>query len=117
MWVVYFTIVFMLVWMGLATFGPLRDVDPYPFPFLLFMGNVVQLLLVFVILVGQQVLGRAADKRAGQTYEDAEAILRDVTQLQDHLLEQDMILNRGIALVERHPHPWIARRKVDRRPR
>lgn len=110
--VVYVTIVFILVWMGLATFGPLRGVDPYPFPFLLFMGNVVQLLLVFVILVGQQVLGRAADKRARQTYEDAEAILRDVTRLHDHLAEQDIILNRGIALVERHPHPWIAQRKV-----
>ena len=76
------------------------------------MGNVVQLLLVFVILVGQQVLGRAADKRAKQTYDDAEAILRNVSQLHDHLLEQDMILNRGIALVEHHPHPWIAERKM-----
>jgi len=112
MWVVYFTIVFMLAWMGLATFGPLRQVDPYPFAFLLFMGNVVQLLLVFVILVGQQVLGQAADKRAKQTFQDAQAILRNVTQLHDHLLEQDMILNRGIALVERHPHPWIAQRKM-----
>ena len=83
MWSVYFTLLFMLTWMGLATFGPLRSVDPYPFPFLLFMGNVVQLLLVFVILVGQQVLGRASDKRAMQTYDDSLAIFHKVTVLHE----------------------------------
>ncbi len=50
MWVVYFTTLFVLAWIALATFGPLHTHDPYPFPFLLFIGNVVQLLLVFVIL-------------------------------------------------------------------
>lgn len=112
MWVVYATTLFVLVWIATATFGPLRGVDPYPFPFLLFLGNVVQLLLVFVILVGQQVLGRAAEKRSIQTYEDAEAIFHEVSQLHDHLDEQDQILTRGISLVESQPHPWIAQRKV-----
>lgn len=117
MWVVYFSLVFMLVWMGLATWGPLHKADPYPFPFLLFLGNVVQLLLVFVILVGQQVLGRAADKRAVQTYLDAEAILVEVNKLHDHLEKQDGILNQGIAMVETHPHPWILKRKNAPPPR
>ena len=69
MWAVYITTLFVLSWIALATFGPLHSRDPYPFPFLLFIGNVVQLLLVFVILVGQQVLGRATDKRSLQTYD------------------------------------------------
>jgi uncharacterized membrane protein len=112
MWVVYFTTLFVLVWVALATFGPLHPIDPYPFAFLLFMGNVIQLLLVFVILVGQQILGRASDKRASQTFEDAEAIFREVTQLHDHLAEQDRILTRGISLVEHRAHPWIARHKI-----
>jgi len=112
MWAVYFTTLFVLAWMALATFGPLHALDPYPFPFLLFIGNVVQLLLVFIILVGQQVLGRAADKRSLQTYEDAEEIFKEVVQLHDHLVEQDRILNRGISLVEARPHPWIADRAV-----
>ena len=112
MWAVYFTTLFVLAWMALATFGPLHALDPYPFPFLLFIGNVVQLLLVFIILVGQQVLGRAADKRSLQTYEDAEEIFKEVVQLHDHLVEQDRILNRGISLVEARPHPWIADRTV-----
>ena len=38
MWVDYFTTLFVLAWMALATFGPLHTRDPYPFPFLLFMG-------------------------------------------------------------------------------
>src|SRR6202011_5726757 len=115
--VVYFTTVFVLAWVALATFGPLHKADPYPFPFLLFLGNVVQLLLVFVILVGQQVLGRAADRRALRTYTDAEAIFGEVRRLHNHLEKQDKILNRGITLVESNPDPWIEGRKLRRPPR
>jgi uncharacterized membrane protein len=114
MWVVYATIAVTGTWMALATWGPLHRLDPYPFPFMLFLGNVVQLLLTFVILVGQQVLGKAADRRATQTYEDAEAIFQEVSQLHDHLEEQDRILNWGVNLVESDPHPWIERRKVEK---
>ena len=112
MWVVYFTVSFVLLWMLLGTYGPLRRIDPYPYPFLLFLGNVIQLLLVFVILVGQQVLARAADKRSLQTYKDAEAIFEEVSRLHNHLERQDRILNRGIRLVERQPHPYIGQHKV-----
>jgi len=109
---VYLVLVIIVGWVALASLGPLHKVDPYPFPFLLFLGNVVQLLLVFVILVGQGVLARATDKQAAQTYNHAEAILRGVEQLHDHLLAQDRMLNRGRALVESAPHPWIEARKV-----
>jgi uncharacterized membrane protein len=116
MWVVYFTTAFVLVWMAVATWGPLHRVDPYPFAFLLFMGNVVQLLLVFVILVGQQVLGRAADRRSARTFHDAETILNEVEQLHDHLVEQDAALTRGIGIVDgKHDHhPWVEERKFHR---
>jgi len=114
MWAVYLALVIIVGWIALASLGPLHTADPYPFPFLLFLGNVVQLLLVFVILVGQGVLARATDKRVVQTYDHAEAILRDVGQLHDHLLEQDRVLNQGMTLVESAPHPWIAARKTVR---
>jgi len=114
MWVVYFTTTFVLVWVAAGTWGPLRHFDPYPFAFLLFMGNVVQLLLVFVILVGQQVLGRAADRRALRTYQDAESILNEVSKLHQHLAQQDKILTRGIGLVEGDAHPWIKERRFHR---
>jgi hypothetical protein len=47
---------------------------------------------MFVILVGQQVLGSAADQRASQTYQDAEAVLHECTRLQEHLDAQDKII-------------------------
>lgn len=114
MWVVYFTTAFVAAWVAVATWGPLHRTDPYPFPFLLLIGNVTQLLLVFVILVGQQVLGRAADRRSERTFRDAESILNEVARLHEHLAEQDRILNRGIALVQPDQHPWIEDRKFHR---
>jgi uncharacterized membrane protein len=113
MWTVYATLVIVLTWMVLGTWGPLRPVDPYPFQFMLFLGNVAQLLLCFVILVGQRVLGRAADNRSIQTYENAEAIFDRVSELQDHLERHDRMLSQGISLVESRPHPWIGLHRVE----
>ena len=107
MWSVYITVALVGGWIVLATIGPLHKSDPYPFPFLLFLGNLVQLMLVFVILVGQGVLGRTADRRSERTFKDAEAILREVTTLHSHLQEQDRILNQGIELVVSQAHPWV----------
>lgn len=103
-------------YMALATWGPLRRADPYPFPFLLFLDNVVQLVLCLVILVGQRVLGAAADRRAVQTYENAEAIFAQVADLQEHLDRQDRALSRGVSLLESSPHPWIERHRVQPPP-
>ncbi|MBR7837008.1 DUF1003 domain-containing protein [Actinospica durhamensis] len=99
MWTVYTFAAFTSVWMILgspAGYG----FDPYPYPFLLFLGNVVQLLLIFVILLGQQVIGRAADKRALMTYLDAEAILHDCEEIQNHLIAQDEHLGSCVELSE-----------------
>ena len=97
MWTVYVSLAITVIWMVLGT-RQVLGFDPYPYPFLLFLGNVVQLLLIFIILLGQQVLGRAADSRAMQTYEDAEAILVDCEQIQNHLIAQDSHLASCIDL-------------------
>lgn len=49
----------------------------------------LQLVLLPVIIVGQNVQARAADRRAEQTFLDAEAILHSCEQLQEHLHVQD----------------------------
>lgn len=105
----YAVLVFVAGWMALATWGPLHWADAYPFPFLLFLNNVVQLVLCSVILVGQRVLGMAADRRAVQTYESAEAIFARVAGLQAHLDRHDRVLSRGVSLLETSPHPWVQR--------
>lgn len=51
-----------------------------------------QLVLLAVILVGQNVQGLAADRRAEATYADAEAILHGQQQIAEHLAAQDAVL-------------------------
>ena len=78
----YLLIIWMFGWMILATagFGIFRK-DPYPFTFLLFLSNLIQLFALPILAVGQQVLSRASDKQAEQTFKDTEAILK----LQDEM--------------------------------
>ena len=52
----------------------------------------LQLVLLSVIMVGQQVIGRASDERAINTYNDAEAVLHEAQQIQAHLAVQDAAL-------------------------
>jgi hypothetical protein len=53
----------------------------------------LQLVLLSVIIVGQNIAARASDKRADMTYRDAEATLHEAEQIQDHLQAQDEALN------------------------
>jgi hypothetical protein len=54
----------------------------------------IQLVMLSVIMVGQNILGRAADKRAEMTYNDADATFHEAEQIQAHLQEQDVALNQ-----------------------
>ncbi len=49
----------------------------------------LQLVLLPIIIVGQNIQGAASDKRAQQTYDDAEAVLHEALQIQQHLAAQD----------------------------
>jgi hypothetical protein len=69
---------------------------------ILISQTFLQLVLLPIIIVGQNIQGRASDKRAEQTYKDAEAILHECVQLQEHLLEQDKILDDVIEHVKQH---------------
>lgn len=53
----------------------------------------LQLVLLPIIIVGQNIQARAADDRAIATYQDADAILHDTKQIQLHLESQDRTLN------------------------
>jgi len=64
----------------------------------------LQLVLLPVIIVGQNIQSAASDKRAEQTYSDAEAILHAALQIQDHLAAQDSRLEDIITrLVQAYP--------------
>ena len=54
----------------------------------------LQLVLLSIIIVGQNVQSAAADKRAIDTYQDAEAVLHESIQIQQHLLAQDAAIEQ-----------------------
>jgi hypothetical protein len=62
----------------------------------------IQLVLLPIIIVGQNIQGKASDKRSEQTYNDAEAILNECLQLQQHLQAQDTVLDDVVAHVKQH---------------
>ena len=53
----------------------------------------IQLVMLSVIMVGQNILSRAADRRAEMTYQDAEATFHEAEQIQAHLAAQDEAIN------------------------
>ena len=53
----------------------------------------IQLVMLSVIMVGQNILGRASDKRAAMTYQDASAAFHETGQIQAHLRLQDDAIN------------------------
>lgn len=61
----------------------------------------LQLVLLPIIIVGQNIQAKAADARAIATYEDADAILHDARQIQRHLDVQDKAIERLLAKVEK----------------
>ena len=54
----------------------------------------LQLVLLSIIMVGQNIQSETADRRSEQTYNDAEAILHECLELQRHLQAQDGALNQ-----------------------
>ncbi|HLF78035.1 MAG TPA: hypothetical protein VJB57_11170 [Dehalococcoidia bacterium] len=57
----------------------------------------LQLVLLPIIIVGQNIQARAADRRAEETYKDAEAVLHECVQIQEHLTAQDIAQRAQIA--------------------
>lgn len=53
----------------------------------------IQLVMLSVIMVGQNILSRAADRRSEMTYQDADATLHEAEQIQAHLKAQDEAMN------------------------
>ena len=56
-------------------------------------------MLLSIIIVGQNVLAAAADKRSEATYEDADAVLHTACDIQKHLEAQDAEIEKILAEV------------------
>ena len=67
----------------------------------------LQLVLLSIIMVGQNVQAGAADKRADATYHDVSALLHEHAQLQAHLAAQDQLLTKMAEKLGLDPVPVI----------
>lgn len=59
----------------------------------------LQLVLLPIIIVGQNVQAAAADARSQATYDDASAVLQEAKQIQAHLLAQDEAIKQILSRV------------------
>jgi hypothetical protein len=63
----------------------------------------LQLVLLPIIIVGQNVQAVAADARSKATYDDASAVLDEAKQIQAHLAAQDQAIQQILAKVAPAP--------------
>lgn len=101
MYAVYFFAVVLagwMLWQGAVSHHPF---DPYPFAFLLFIGNIVQLLLMPLIMVGQNIQSRHAELRADEEYKTTVTSFQDVEQILVRLDAQSQELEKQSKLIER----------------
>ncbi len=56
----------------------------------------LQLVLLPIIIVGQDIQAKASDARAEETYRDAEALLHECLQIQAHLTAQDNMYSQQL---------------------
>ena len=85
------TVIFGSMWTFYAfvVYGALGAIFVAQQATLLYWSNWIQLWSLPLLMVGGLVLGKATDKRAQETYEDASAVLHEAQEIQAHLDHQD----------------------------
>jgi hypothetical protein len=65
----------------------------------------LQLVLLPIIIVGQNVQASAADARSQATYDDASAVLAEAKQIQEHMFAQDAQIQQILAQLAESAKP------------
>jgi len=60
----------------------------------------LQLVLLSIIIVGQNIAAAASDERSEQTFRDAEAVLHEAIEIQKHLRSQDEVIDELAQLLK-----------------
>jgi uncharacterized membrane protein len=108
MWFVYFLIAFISGWMLWQGFITKSAFDPYPFVFLLFLGNLIQLIGGPVIQVGQNITQKHAELIAEadhvvnkSNYEKIERIIQELVVQTDFIQKNyDLVMQCREILAE-----------------
>ncbi len=92
----FFIIVFVwtIVWLGWNTLGPNESrFDPFPaFVLWLFLSNVLQIFLMPLIMIGQNLQGRHAEKRAESDFEVNVKAEKEIETILLHLERQNDLM-------------------------
>lgn len=101
MYAVYLFVLFTGGWMLWQTYFAAQPFDPYPFVFLLFIGNIIQLLLMPLIMVGQNIQSRHAEIRAEEEYRTTVSSYKDIEHILAHLESQQQELEKQRKMLEK----------------
>ncbi len=99
----FLVLLWTVAWLGWNLYAPLEyRFDPAPaFVIWLFASNILQLVLLPVIMVGQNIEGRAAERRAEMDFEINQKAEREVEAIILHLENQNELLLEIIRKIER----------------
>jgi len=100
MWCAYIFAVIALIGLPQALHDTFND-GVHPLSLVAWIAQTfLQLVLLSIIMVGQNIQSAAADKRAEATYNDADAVLHEALQIQKHLEAQDAAIEHILTLVQ-----------------
>ena len=87
-------LVWTAIWLGWNLLAPenLKFDRPMGFVFWLFISNMVQLLLMPLIMIGQNIQGRHAELRAQSEYETNIKVEQEIEVILEHLEYQNSLL-------------------------
>jgi len=105
----FFIVIFLwtMSWFSWNVFGPKEmRFDPFPgFVMWLFISNMIQLLLMPLIMIGQNIQGRRAEVRSEADYEVNHKAEREVEVVILHLEHQNELLEKIIRKIDKeHEH-------------
>jgi hypothetical protein len=90
MWCAYAFAVIALVGLPQAIHDTFSGPDVHPLSLIAWVAQTfLQLVLLSIIIVGQNIQAAGSDARAKATYDDAAAVLEEAKQIQIHLQAQD----------------------------
>lgn len=98
-----FILFFNLGWIVWNTFAPRELVfdEAFSFLILLFINNILQILFLPLIMVGQNLQGRHAELRAEHEYQTDVKAEKEIEVILLHLEDQQKTLNKILAKLEK----------------
>ncbi len=99
----FLVLIWTIAWLGWNLYAPLEyRFDPAPaFVIWLFASNILQLVLLPVIMVGQNIEGRAAEWRSQMDFEINQKAEREVEAILAHLENHNELLLEILRKIER----------------